>query len=280
MILRQALQEGTRALREAGIPGPERDARLLLAEAIDLPVSRLTLEPDWPVSRAQAEQFHAYLARRVAREPVSRILQRRSFWGRPFEVTPDVLDPRPETESLIAKALEGPVPDRLIDLGCGSGIIGVTLLAEWPKARGVLTDISPPCLDVATRNAAAHGVNDRISFMKSDWFQSVSGQFDLILSNPPYITQDEMAHLDPDVALHDPHLALTPGGDGLSPYKILAAGAMSHLAPNGRILVEIGWRQGPDVAQIFADAGLNQVEIYPDMDGRDRVVSGMKLEIK
>lgn len=280
MILRQALQEGTRALRAAGIPGPERDARLLLAEAIDLPVSRLTLEPDWPVTTQQAKVFHAYLARRVAREPVSRILQRRDFWGRAFEVTSDVLDPRPETESLIAKALEGQAPARLIDLGCGSGIIGVTLLAEWPAALGVATDISPPCLEVAKRNALAHGVQDRVTFQKSDWFAQVDGPFDLIVSNPPYITEDEMAHLDPDVALHDPHLALTPGGDGLAPYRVLAQGAMQHLTDVGRILVEIGWKQGTDVAQIFVEAGLKSVEVYPDLDGRDRVVSGWKREIK
>ncbi len=279
MILRQALQEGTRALRDAGIPGPERDARLLLSEAIDLPVARLTLEPDWPVSVAQAEVFHSYLARRVAREPVSRILQRREFWGRAFEVTPDVLDPRPETESLIAKALEGATPETLLDLGCGSGIIGVTLLAEWPSAHGVMTDVSAPCLTVTERNAKAQGVFDRLKLQASDWFSDVVGTFDLIVSNPPYITEEEMALLDPDVALHDPHLALTPGGDGLSPYKTLAAGAMAHLSDKGRILVEIGWKQGPDVAHIFERAGLQAVEIFPDMDGRDRVVSGWKNEI-
>lgn len=276
MILREVLLEGTRALRDAGVPGPERDARLLLAEAIDLPVARLTLEPDWPISTEQVTVFHGYLARRSAREPVSRILGRRIFWGRDFEVTPDVLDPRPETETLIAEALKAPAPARLIDLGCGSGIIGVTLLAEWPKASGICSDVSQPCLEVTTRNAKTHLVSDRLQLMQSDWFESVSGEFNLIVSNPPYITEDEMAHLDPDVALHDPHLALTPGGDGLSPYRILAAGTRKHLAPGGRILVEIGWKQGPDVAEIFEKAGLIDVHVVSDMDGRDRVVSAIK----
>lgn len=276
MILREVLMEGTRALRDAGVPGPERDARLLLAEAIDLPVSRLTLEPDWPVTKEQLTCFHGYLARRSAREPVSRILGRRLFWGREFEVTPDVLDPRPETETLIAETLKGGVAKRLIDLGCGSGIIGITLLAEWPQAQCVSTDVSQPCLDVTSRNAKAHGVQGRLNLIQSDWFDAVDGEFDLILSNPPYITEEEMAHLDPDVALHDPHLALTPGGDGLSPYRILAKAAMSYLIPDGRILVEIGWKQGPDVAEIFQGAGLCHVEVVTDLDGRDRVVSARK----
>lgn len=278
MILREVLLEGTRALRDAGVPGPERDARLLLAEAIDLPVARLTLEPDWPISTEQVTVFYGYLARRSAREPVSRILGRRIFWGRDFEVTPDVLDPRPETETLIAEALNAPAPARLIDLGCGSGIIGVTLLAEWPKARGVCSDVSQPCLDVTGRNAKTHVVNERLHLIQSDWFDNISGAFDLIVSNPPYITEEEMALLDPDVALHDPHLALTPGGDGLSPYRILAMGTQEHLSPGGRILVEIGWKQGPDVAEIFEKAGLTDVQVVSDMDGRDRVVSAIKPE--
>lgn len=276
MQLRRVLMEGTRVLRDAGVPGPERDARLLLAEAIGMPVARLTLEPEWVVSEDQVKVFHGYLARRSAREPVSRILGRRSFWGRQFEVTPDVLDPRPETETLIAEALKGPVPERLIDLGCGSGIIGITLLAEWPTARAVSTDVSQPCLEVTRRNAHHIGVADRLTTMVSDWFDRVEGAFDLIVSNPPYITEAEMAHLDPDVALHDPHLALTPGGDGLSPYRVLAAGTAKHLRPDGRLLVEIGWKQGPDVAGIFKAHGLTDVGILPDLDGRDRVVLGRK----
>ncbi len=278
MILRQVLREGTRALRDAGIAGPERDARLLLAEVLGLSVSRMTLEPDHPVSASEAKTFHGYLARRGAREPVSRILGRRLFWGRPFEVTPDVLDPRPETESLIDAVLKGPKPERFIDLGCGSGIIAVTLLAEWPTAKGLACDVSQPCLTVTKRNAKTHGVQDRLTAVQSDWFSNIEGGFDLILSNPPYITEEEMAHLDPDVALHDPHLALTPGGDGLSPYRILATGTAEHLNAGGQIAVEIGWKQGPDVAQIFKEASLIDVNVLQDMDGRDRVVFARKPE--
>ena len=276
MILRQVLMEGTRALRDAGVPGPERDARLLLAEVVGQPVARMTLEPDMPVTEEQAAQFHGYLARRSAREPVSRILGRRVFWGRPFEVTPDVLDPRPETEVLIDAALQLSEPARLIDLGCGSGIIAVTLLAEWHTVRGVACDISAPCLEVTSRNAKTHGVSDRLDVIQSDWFSEIDGDFDLILSNPPYITEDEMALLDPDVALHDPHLALTPGGDGLAPYRTLAESAQARLRPGGHLMVEIGWKQGPDVCDIIAARGLINVEIRQDMDGRDRVVMAEK----
>lgn len=276
MILRDALISGTRALREAGVPGPERDARILLAEVLGMSVGRLTLEPDWPVTQEQMGDFHGYLARRSAREPVSRILGRRAFWGRDFEVTSDVLDPRPETETLIAEALKGPAPEHLIDLGCGSGIIAVTLLAEWGGAKGVATDVSSPCLEVTARNAATHNVQDRLSLLHSSWFENVSGEFDLILSNPPYITEAEMALLDPDVALHDPHLALTPGGDGLAPYRVLAEGCRTFLKPGGKILVEIGWKQGADVAEIFRSADLSEVEVIQDLDGRDRVVCGVK----
>ncbi|WP_353532587.1 peptide chain release factor N(5)-glutamine methyltransferase [Cognatishimia sp. WU-CL00825] len=268
--------QGTRALREAGIPGPERDARLLLAEVVGLPVARMTLEPDLEITESQAGTFHQFLARRVAREPVSRILGRRSFWGRDFEVTPDVLDPRPETECLIAAALELPVPKRLIDLGCGSGIIAVTLLTEWPTAQAVACDISAACLAVSGRNATTHGVQDRLTLVQSDWFAEIAGEFDLIVSNPPYITDQEMTVLDPDVALHDPHLALTPGGDGLSPYVTLAKDAKAHLADNGTLMVEIGWKQGRDVCDIFMRAGLKDVRVLPDLDGRDRVVCGNK----
>jgi len=276
MILRDALITGTKALRDAGVPGPERDARLLLAEALSMPVARLTLEPDWEVSDAQIKQYHGFLARRSALEPVSRILGRRQFWGRDFEVTPDVLDPRPETETLIAEALKGPAPKRLIDLGCGSGISGVKLLAEWSSAEGVCCDVSEPCLEVTARNASTHGVSSRIELVKSDWFSEIEGRFDLILSNPPYITEEEMAHLDPDVAFHDPHLALTPGGDGLAPYRILAAAAHERLNAQGRMLVEIGWKQGADVATLFQEAGLQNVTVISDLDGRDRVVCGQK----
>ncbi|MEC8295631.1 MAG: peptide chain release factor N(5)-glutamine methyltransferase [Pseudomonadota bacterium] len=274
MITVQALllQAGA-DLRAAGIDGG--DARALLAHVLSVPRDRLVLMgPDEVIAEDQA-RFAAALAERLRRRPVSKIIGTRLFWGRSFVVTEDVLDPRPETESLIAEALAGPAPGRILDLGAGTGCIPLTLLAEWPEATAVACDISEAALTVAAQNAAALDLADRITFLQSDWFACVAGVFDLITSNPPYISEAEMAELSPEVHNHDPHLALTPGGDGLSPYRVLAQGALTHLKPGGRILVEIGWRQGPDVAAIFADAGLADIRVLPDMDGRDRVVSAV-----
>jgi release factor glutamine methyltransferase len=222
------------------------------------------------------DTFEALIRRRLDHEPVARIIGRRMFWGRDFKITLQVLDPRPETETLIAAALEleGAPPATFLDLGTGSGIIAVTLAAEWPGARGFATDLSDDALAVARENAAAHGVEARIGFARADWFAGVIGQFDLIVSNPPYIAADEMAGLAPEVRGHDPEPALTPGGDGLGAYRAIAAGAPAHLAPGGHLLVEIGPSQGAAVAALFRAAGLVGVRVLPDLDNRDRVVAG------
>lgn len=273
MILREALASRGRLLREAGIEGPERDARILLAEALGMAPSRLTLEADLKVTEAQVMTFDGFIARRIAREPVSKILGRRQFWGRDFKVTKDVLDPRPETESLIDLCLQFPAPDRLLDLGCGSGAIALTLLAEWPSTKALAVDISEAALKVAQENADAIGVSARLNLKKSNWYSDVEGGFDLIVSNPPYITGTEMGQLSQEVFRHDPHIALTPGGDGLAPYTEIAKGAAKHLTSNGRLLVEIGWKQGQDVCQIFNSFGLRDVSCHKDLNVHDRVVS-------
>ncbi|EAQ11620.1 [protein release factor]-glutamine N5-methyltransferase [Maritimibacter alkaliphilus HTCC2654] len=272
MILSGALAMGTTRLREAGIDGAARDAQLLLAQVLRIEVMRLSLERDMQVSPADMLAYEDMLDRRIAREPVSKIIGRRQFWGRDFTVTRDVLDPRPETETLIAEALTGAPPSRILDLGTGSGILAITLLAEWREAFAVATDLSDPALKVAARNATLNGVDNRLTFLASDWFARVQGRFDLIVSNPPYIAADEMPSLAPEVLGFDPQMALTPGGDGLDPYRKIAAGALAHMDPGGRLLVEIGFRQGRAVSDIFAAAGLDDVRIHPDMDGRDRVI--------
>lgn len=268
----EALRAAVQRLAAAGIAEAGGDARALLAEAMGVARDRLTLHLGDEMGPAAEARLAAMLARREAREPVARILGRRLFWGREFTVTPDVLDPRPETESLIAAALDGPAPARLLDLGTGTGCIAVTLLGEWPGARGVASDLSPAALAVARHNAERHGVAGRLDLVESDWFAGIGGRFDLIVSNPPYIARAEMAALAPEVRGHDPQMALGDGGDGLSAYRALADGARAHLVPGGRILVEIGWRQGRAVAAIFATAGLTGLRVLPDLDGRDRVV--------
>ncbi|MFB9148190.1 peptide chain release factor N(5)-glutamine methyltransferase [Roseovarius ramblicola] len=274
MSLRAALASAQRALAEAGIEGAAGDARALVAEAAGVARDRLTLHLGDAMAPGARARLDAMLARRLAREPVARILGRRAFWGRDFAVTPDVLDPRPETECLVAEALAGPAPARLLDLGTGSGCLAVTLLAEVPGARGVATDISRAALAVASGNAARHGVAARLDLVEADWFDLVAGRFDLIVSNPPYIAEAEMAGLAPEVRGHDPRAALSDGADGLGAYRAIATGVRAHLAPGGRVLVETGAGQGPQVARLFADAGLAEVRILPDMDGRDRVVTG------
>ncbi len=263
----EALREATLRLQAAGVEGAGRDARRLLAHALGVAPDVLAGRLSDPVPAG----FDALVARRAAREPVSHITGRRAFHGRDFRVTPEVLDPRPETEALVDLALARPFA-RVLDLGTGSGCILVTLLAERPGATGVGTDISPAALLVAGANAAAHGVADRLVLPLSDWFADIGGRFDLIVSNPPYIAAAEMAGLAPEVRDFEPALALTDGGDGLSAYRAIAAGARDHLVPGGRLLVEIGAAQGAAVAAIFEAAGLERVRRHPDLDGRDRVV--------
>jgi release factor glutamine methyltransferase len=268
----QALRAAVQTLAAAGLPEAGAEARHLLAHALGVGRDRLILIGSDPLPETAEAALHAALARRLAREPVTRIIGQRSFWGRTFRVTPAVLDPRADTETLIAAALDGPAPQRLLDLGTGSGIIAITLLAEWPEARAIASDISPDALAVARANAHALGVAARLDLILSDWFSRITGRYDLILSNPPYIAADEMPALAPEVRLHDPAIALSPGGDGLAPYRIIARQAPAHLTPGGRVILEIGWQQGPAVLAIFRAAGWHGLRLLPDMEGRDRVL--------
>lgn len=269
------LRDAVRQLERAGIAEANTDARHLVAHVLGVGRDRLILMGPDPFPQAAEMALQQALVRRLAHEPVSRIIGQRLFWGRRFSITPDVLDPRADTETLIAAALDGPVPQHLLDLGTGSGAIALTLLTEWPLARAVATDVSPAALAVAARNARTLGVAGRLDLVLSDWFTAVTGQFDLILSNPPYIAEDELPGLAPEVLRHDPALALSPGGDGLAPYRVIAAQAAAHLAPGGRVMVEIGWRQGADVRAIFAAFGWRDLRLIRDMEGRDRVLSAL-----
>lgn len=270
MIVAEALRAGAARLAAAGVPDAARDARWLLAHMMGFAPDRLVLHMQDEVGAHAATRFDTALTAREARQPVAQIVGERLFWGRRFRVTREVLDPRPETESLIALALAEPFGS-VLDLGTGSGAIALTLMAET-GAVTTATDLSPGALAVAGENAARLGLHP--TFLLSNWFDRVEGRFDLVTSNPPYIAEAEMAALSPEVRDWEPHMALTPGGDGLDAYRAIAAGAGAHMTPGGRLLVEIGAAQGPDVAALFQGAGLEDVRIHPDMDGRDRVVSG------
>ena len=254
---RELIAEARRGLEAAGIDTAALDARLLLQHAAGLAHEEIVADPGREIGDGEAKRFRQWVARRMAREPVARILGEREFHGRGFEVTPAVLDPRPDTETLVDAALAlRPAPRRLLDLGTGSGAIVVTLLVEWPEATGIATDLSAAALAVAARNAQRHGVNGRVDFIHGNWFEDIAGRFDLIVSNPPYIPLGEIAGLAADVRDFDPPQALDGGPDGLEAYRHIATGAGSHLESHGAVLVEIGAGQGEAVEAIFRAAGL------------------------
>ncbi len=267
-----AIRELAAALGRAGIDAPLREARLIVAHVLDLPAARLTLVEHDPIGADMLQALKEVADLRLERRPLSHILGRRAFYKHEFHVGPDVLDPRPETETLVVAALEHRF-ETVLDLGTGSGAILLSLLAERVGVRGAGSDLSPAALRIAEGNAARLGVAARVQFVLSDWFGAITGRYDLIVSNPPYIAANEM----PDLALelaHEPRMALTDEGDGLSAYRIIAGGAAAYLAPGGWLLLEIGHLQGPEVLAILQGAGLEDVRIRPDMDGRDRVIMG------
>ena len=265
------ITKAARTLAEQGIPNAARDVRRLMAHALGVETDRLTLHLRDEMDEETRATFDQHVESRSKRVPVSQIIGRREFWGRRFRVTPDVLDPRPETELLVELALRAPF-SRVLDLGTGSGCIIVSLLAERAETTGVGTDISPEATLVAGDNAATHGVADRLLLPLSEWYDDIGGRFDLIVSNPPYIAAKEMDDLAPEVRGQEPRIALTDEADGLTAYRRIAAGALDHLKPDGRLLVEIGPTQAADVRAIFEAAGLEVVAVHPDLDDRDRVV--------
>lgn len=275
MRAQAALVLGTRRLTAAGIEGAPTDARRLMAHALGVSPERLTLALQDELTAAQQAAFDAALAAREARQPVAQITGLRRFWGHEFRVTRATLDPRPETEILIEAALAEPFA-KVLDLGTGTGCILISLLKAMPFASGTGTDISAEALAVAQENAARLGVAGRARFVASDWFAQVPGRFDLIVSNPPYIAEDEMADLAPEVRDWEPHGALTPGGDGLDAYRAIARGALARLMPQGRILLEIGPTQGDAVSQLLAAQGFEEIAVHPDLDGRPRTVFARK----
>lgn len=269
LTLEQALSRGRAALSQ--LPDPLRDARTLLAHAAGLERDQLhRLDGDLPHDLVAG--FTDLLARRAKGEPLARILGHRDFWTHRFAITDDVLDPRADTETLVARALDHPFR-RVLDLGTGSGCILVSLLGERLRATGLGTDISQAALRVAAGNAVRLGVADRAMFQIGDWFDGIDGHFDLIVSNPPYIAASEMSGLGPEVRGHDPALALSDHGDGLSAYRAIAERVAAHLNPGGRVLLEIGWRQRGRVESMLTAAGLRDIVCHPDLEGRDRVIS-------
>ncbi len=265
-------EEAIRILNAAGVPDAANDTRRLYEFALSHGAKNGFQDRENPDSFTTSV-FKSAVDRRANRIPVSQITGIRAFWTHDnFHVTSDVLDPRPETELLVELGLKEPFR-RVLDLGTGSGCILISLILGQPDATGVGTDISEKALEVAGKNGKLHGVADRLSWQVSNWFDNVDDRFDLIVSNPPYIALEEMQALQPEVRDHEPRIALTDGADGLSAYKRIAACVGNHLTKRGRVLVEIGPTQAESVTDHFRAAGLSDIRIHRDLDGRDRAIA-------
>lgn len=262
-------------LKQAGIATPELDARLLVQAAAGCDEIDMIREPGRMLAPGEVERLAGFEARRLAHEPVSRIVGTREFWGLAFTVTPATLDPRPDSETLIEAALELMPKDRapsILDLGTGTGCLLIALLHERADGRGVGVDISPEALKVAERNAEALGVGGRAAFRHTNWAEGIDERFDLVISNPPYIAPAEIERLEPEVRDHDPRLALDGGADGLEAYRAIAALLPRLIAPEGHAVIELGEGQADDVRVIFERAGLVVPRIAPDIESRPRAL--------
>ena len=264
-------------LKAAGIDSPSIDARLLLEASTGAGRVDILTDPYRVVDADKIAVLDAMIERRLKREPVSRILGKKGFWKIMLNVTPDVLSPRPDTETLLDVIVRAFPPHRafeMVDLGTGSGAILLATLMERAGARGVGTDISTEAIAVARENAANLDLDGRCTFIRTDWAAGFADDsFDLVVSNPPYIPTGDIPGLDPEVREHDPHLALDGGPDGLQPYRDLAPEIARILRPEGVFAVEIGWDQGAQVKALFEAAGFRGVKVVKDLGDRDRVVT-------
>ena len=272
----EAVRALARALAESGAPEPALDARLLAAAALRVSSAALLAEARTPLGPDDARRLSALAARRLAREPVARILGSREFWGLPFALGPDTLEPRPDTETLVEAALariaDRAAPLRLLDLGTGSGCLLVALLHELPSAWGVGIDRSPSALAVARANARVNGVGGRACFMAGHWAAPVRGRFDLVVANPPYVESATIADLAPEVARHDPRLALDGGPDGLAAYRAIFADLRALLRPGGFAVIEAGRGQAPSLLEMAGANGLRVAGVQRDLAGIERAL--------
>ena len=243
-------------LQDADIPNAEREAR-------------------WLLDAISVDKIPDAIRRRLTGEPLSRIIGHQEFWGLNFELSPDTLDPRMDTETLIQAALDrfrGSPPQRILDIGTGTGCILITLLHEWPETTGVATDISAGALETARKNARLNGVADRAEFIRTSWTAGVTGPFDLVVSNPPYIPTAVIPNLDENVQNYDPILALDGGADGLDAYRIILTEIKTLLNPGGIVLFEIGYDQAETMPRIVEESGATPENIIRDSGGNPRVV--------
>jgi release factor glutamine methyltransferase len=267
-------------LRQAGIDSADADARLLIAHALGIDRAEMFANGERALTVAETETIDALAERRLKHEPVARIFGIKEFWSLSLQVTPDVLVPRPDTETVIEAALDFIVrcgfrmePLRILDIGTGSGALLLALLSELPNAFGTGTDISALALGVARSNAERHALASRCTFVECDIASALPGPFDLIVSNPPYVAHGEIAGLAPEVRDFDPGIALDGGSDGLNSYRAIAHNARRLLAWGGRLIVELGAGQEPAVRSLFTNAGLTVDGASNDLAGIPRALS-------
>ncbi len=279
MTLDECLQKMRLILADAGIENPALDTRILVRQGSSFSDIDMVTNGQTPLSNELIEKIEKMVLRRAAGEPVSRILGGREFWGHVFKVTEDTLDPRPDTETLVATALKraramGDRPLRILDLGTGTGCILISLLGELPNATGVGVDKNAGAVAVSCENAHAIGVADRVDFRQGDWFSTLKEEevFDIVVSNPPYIPESDVESLAKEVKNHDPFMALSPGRTGLEAYKIILKDLKKHLVCGGYALFEIGAGQEKDLMRLVDDSGLCMHDSYTDLGGILRVV--------
>jgi len=280
----EALRQLARRFSAAGLASPDLDARLMVLAATGLSHAALIAAPETVIAGERLRQLDAMAERRLARQPLSRILGKREFYGREFALSDDTLDPRPDTETLIDHVLEWAKsegrterPLRILDLGTGSGILVLTLLAELPHATGTGIDISSGALVQARANGDRLGISHRVAWREADWCRGLEGRFDIIVSNPPYIPAGDLPGLEPEVRLGDPPLALDGGADGLDAYRAIARDVAPLLEAGGLLGLEVGAGQSEAVRDIFLAAGFRPHRMgggsARDLAGRVRVVS-------
>ena len=272
----EAILQGANKLRKAGVPEARREAGSLLAFLLEKDRTFILSHADDPISTEQATLFQEFLDARAQGEPAQYITGRQDFYGLEFEVTPAVLIPRPETELLVEAAIKlvGAEVVSVCDVGTGSGCIAITLLTQLPQARAIAVDVSAAALEIAKRNAARHRVTDRIEFLLSDCLASVPQQtFDLIVSNPPYVSEDAVATLQREVRDFEPRVALTAGADGLDVIRRLVTDARRYLKPHGHFLFEIGFDQHEAVGNLIDAQVWELLDIHQDLQGIPRTVA-------
>jgi release factor glutamine methyltransferase len=268
-----------RRFRDGGIDMPELDARILVGHALGLGLTDLICAAERRLDAGEIARIEILAARRLRREPVARITGTKEFWGLPFNITADVLVPRPDTETVVERALAAVRPTggqsptlRIADLGVGSGALLIALLTELPYATAIGTDRDVAALALARENAQRLGVASRATFAACDFGAAVAPGCDLVVTNPPYVRTGDIATLAPEVGRFDPRAALDGGPDGLAAYRVIAAQAARILTPGGCLVAEIGHGQGPDVAALFRAAGFIEIGIWPDLGGVERAV--------